>query len=125
MVSSVDHQQLDTDSPTVPKMDDNVDKVLSNAVAGAMAKLSLEPTRTNGHLQQDLLSFEMLNMHDRSVARASHTATPNNTPLGEYLLSFISQIYINIYYAYNWKLSFVQNILCFLKAFLKAVFSSH
>lgn len=76
LVSSVDHHQLGTESPSVTKMDD---KVLSNAVAGAMAKLSLKPT--NNHLQQDLLSFEMLNMHDRSIARASHTATPNNTPL--------------------------------------------
>ena len=34
---------------------------------------------------QDLLSFEMLDIKERGVAKAkvSQTATPNNTPLGE------------------------------------------
>lgn len=67
-------------SAAVTKKGDNVE-VLNSVVAGAMAKLTMESPSVNCHLGQDLLSFENLNMHSRSAPKASHTATPNNTPL--------------------------------------------
>ncbi|XP_036356927.1 next to BRCA1 gene 1 protein isoform X2 [Octopus sinensis] len=67
-------------SATMTKKGDNVE-VLNSVVAGAMAKLTMESPSVNCHLGQDLLSFENLNMHSRSTPKASHTATPNNTPL--------------------------------------------
>lgn len=68
------------------KVTESVATQVETQVLEAVSKAGLskfgEATAVEGVV--DLLSFEFLDLSDRKTSKASQTATPNNTPLGEY-----------------------------------------
>lgn len=90
-----------------------LEQELSSAAA-AMAQLQLEgqskPT-VSGETGQDLMSFEMLDMSPRGSNKMSQTATPNNTPLGIYIISstFLSNLWLPVIVIH-----FINDIECVL-----------
>lgn len=79
-----DNQPCETiTNETVQKLEQEL-----TTAAAAMAQLQLDAQQkpaVSEETGQDLMSFEMLDM-SRGSNKMSQTATPNNTPLGNYII---------------------------------------